>query len=117
MSPFGRSKKVSTSHKVFQVHVHAVEPWTSTKNQPAPRTIRVCWERGSHKGQTNAVDGGTTTTNQHAQQGSAAYDVEETLRIPCSITQVHFAILLREIGLTCEYPQWKPLPVCTAGRG
>ncbi len=82
MAPFRKSKAVA---KVFKVHLHTVEPWPVTREQPAPKAVSIGWERGSHKGQTDPTSVGT-------RLGCAVYDFEETLRVPCSITQVSCSV-------------------------
>ncbi len=76
MAPFGK-KKGGKSEVVFQVHLHSLEPFST---QAGPLTV--AWERGSsHKGSTDAC-------RPVIKAGFALYEFEETLIVPCTLTQV-----------------------------
>ena len=78
MAPFGK-KKAGKNEVVFQVHIHSVEPWPQ---QAAGKPLAVAWERGSsHKGVTDA-------SSAVSRAGSAVYEFEETLVVPCTLIQV-----------------------------
>lgn len=83
MAPFGK-KKGGKNEVVFQVHVHSIEPWPAQAG-----SLTVAWERGtSHKGSIEAC-------RPAIRSSCALYDFEETLVVPCTLTQVQaFALLL-----------------------